>query len=142
MATKKQTTVEIPFGIAHSNFYVKSIVRDYLIDVSSDEEKVCKLHSDINLILRQKTLHREIGIPALRDYVTSLEFVQSDKHDYSDEELLSLIPPRDVNNLTTAFEYTRYLKENEKQMKQRYNELKQFKSDRENYLKKYSPKDE
>lgn len=142
MAIKNETIIEVPFGLAHSNFYVKSIVRDYLFDVSNDDDKVCKLHSDINLILRQKTIHRNIGIPALRDYVQSLEFSQPDQHDFSDEELMQLIPPKDVNNLTTAFEYTRYIKNNEKQMKQNYDDLKKFKSDRENYLKKYSYKDE
>ncbi len=127
-------TVEIPYGIGHTEYYQKSVVADFLLDVDESEERQCKLHNDINLILRQKTLHRQIGLDALRTYVQGLERQQAEQHDFTDEELFSLIEPKFINNMTTAYEYAKYLQENSKDVESRYKSIKGYKQRREEFI--------
>lgn len=115
--------VTIPYGASHTKKYTKSIVADFLVETSDDDDKAVVVNSDINLLLRQKTLHRKIGIDNLREYVQNLQQETREHHNFSDDELFKLIEPKFINTLTDAFEYSKYLKEHSDEVKQRYNKL-------------------
>lgn len=135
MATKQ---VNIPFGLGHTKFYSKSIISDFLVDRDEDGN-IVQVNSDVNLLLRQKTLHRKVGIENLRDYVDNL--MVADKSDgmpnFTDDELFQLIEPKSINNLTTAYEYAKYLQANSKEVKNRFEQIKKAKADYTNYIEKY-----
>lgn len=125
----------IPYGSKHTKKYVKSVVADFLVEENEDKSEM-QIISDINLLLRQKSKHRAVGIDLLRDYVDNLQYKQPIQHNFTDEELFSLIEPRFVNNHTTMYEYARYMQEHSNQMKAKYDELVKAK---ELYLKSNQP---
>ena len=133
--------VTIMCGIAHTKRYTKSIVADFLVD-KDEENGFTKLHSDVNLLLRQKTIHRKIGLDALRDYVQNLERTETNKHDFTDDELFSMIEPKDINNLTTAYEYAKYLEHQSEAIKEKYKKMKKDKETYDEYVKMFRPKKE
>lgn len=128
--------LKIPFGIAHSKFYNKSIVSDFLVD-RDDKKNILHINSDVNLILRQKTIHRKVGTDQLRDYVQGLMREFPDTPDFTDDELFQLIEPKSINNLTTCYEYASYLQSHQDDVKKRFESLKKHK---QNYINLYNPK--
>mgnify|MGYP003303518160 CR=1 FL=1 len=136
MANKKY----IPniYGLGHSKFYTKSVVADFLID-RDDDGNVININSDVNLILRQKSIYRKVGVENLRDYVQNLmrEDKTRDMRDFSDDELFQLIEPKSINTLTTAYEYAKYLQANSKQVKERYETIRKERDNYEIYVSKF-----
>lgn len=98
------------YGVAHSRFYKPSIVSRLLGERDSKGEMQV-IRTDAYLLLRQNNLEKQIGVESLRRYFDSLrgsfDFVDTSR--LSDDELFSLIPPKGVNNLTTAQEYAEFL---------------------------------
>lgn len=135
--------INIPYGVGHSKFYSKSVISDFLVDRDEDNN-IVHVNSDVNLLLRQKTIHRKIGIENLRDYIEGL--MSQDKTDgmqnFSDDELFQLIEPKSVNNLTTCYEYAKYLQDNAEKVKAKFDDLKKQKTSYEAYMKKFHPKDD
>lgn len=109
------------YGVSHSRFYVKSPVSDYLNELD-ENGRLIKRHSDVHLLLRQKRLQETIGVDSIRSYLSSMVAPQSSvpMPDLSDKELLELIPPKDVNNLTTSHLYAKYLQANQDKIKENY----------------------
>lgn len=136
MITKDNQVVKVPYGISHTKKYTKSLVADFLVERDKDSN-MCTFINDINLLLRQKSLHRTIGVDHLRNYVEQLEQKQPERHNFTDEELFKMIEPKSVNNLTTGYEYARYLQENSDKMKDAYKRMKKEKDAFERYMKKY-----
>lgn len=126
------------YGLGHSKFYTKSVVADFLID-RDDNGNVININSDVNLILRQKSLYRKVGIENLRDYVQNLmhEDKTRDMRDFSDDELFQLIEPKSINNITTAYEYAKYLQAHSKQLKERYEDMRKERDNYEAYVSKF-----
>lgn len=124
------------YGASHSKFYSKSVVADYLVE-QDDTTKEVKLISDLHLLLRQQKVHNSIGVNLLRDYVQNMELKRPDKHDFTDDELFRLIEPKDINNITTAYEYARYLKDNSDKVKSRYDDLKREKNAYDEYVRTF-----
>lgn len=112
----------ISYGADHTKKYVKSVVADFLVEENEDKSEM-QIISDINLLLRQKSKHRVVGLDLLRDYVDNLQYKQPVQHNFTDDELFSLIEPKFINNHTTMYEYARYMQEHGKQMKAKYDEL-------------------
>ncbi len=139
--SKKETELFIPYGIGHTKRYTKSIVCDYLVDTSDDDDKVVKINNDVNLLLRQKTLHRVIGVDLLRDYVNNLQRDLPEQYNFTDDELFQLIEPKSINNLTTGFQYAKYIQSNGESIRKKFDELKTYKKNYDNYLNRYNLKD-
>lgn len=136
MANKK----DIPnvYGLGHSKFYNKSVVADFLVD-RDDDGNIININSDVNLILRQKSIYRKVGVENLRDYVQNLmhEDKTRDMRDFSDDELFQLIEPKSINTLTTAYEYAKYLQANSKQLKERYENMRKERDNYETFVSKF-----
>lgn len=130
----------VPYGVGHTKHYTKSIVADYLVERSTDSDEIV-YRSDVHLLLRQKSIHRKIGLDLLRNYVQGLEQQEIDKHDFTDDELFKLIEPKSINNLTTAYEYARYLQDNSEQVKSRFDKLKKEKSAYDEYVNRFHKSD-
>lgn len=134
----KEKEINLPYGVGHSKFYSKSVIADFLVDRDEDN-KIVQINSDVNLLLRQKTIHRKIGIDNLRDYVDNLMINDKSQGlpEFSDDELFQLIEPKSVNNLTSCYQYAKYLQDHSKEVKAKLDELKKQKQDYDAYLKKY-----
>ena len=129
----KKVDTSYPFGFGHSKTFEKSIVSDFLVSVDNSNdsipsnERLMKFHSDLNLLLRQKSIHRRIGSDLLREYVEKLQAPDVQKTQLSDDELFQLIEPKQVNNLTTAYEYAKYIEKNSKECEKRFKEISESK---------------
>lgn len=130
MATKTTTPEKMhscmTYGVSHTKSYKPSVISPFLIDKSADG-KFLKRHSDAYLLLRQNKLQQTIGAEAIRSYLDQQRAVATSSlipHDnLTDDELFQLIEPKDVNNLTTAYEFAQYLEQNSKQVKAKHKEL-------------------
>lgn len=136
MATKENKIVTVPYGLSHTKCYNPSVVVDYLVEKDDTTGEVC-INSDIHLLLRQKTLQRRIGLDLLRDYVNNLEREQPQKHDFSDDELFKLIEPKGLNNITTAYQFAKYLQSSSESVKNKYEALKREKETFKSLFDKY-----
>lgn len=118
------------YGVDHSKQYKPSVVAPFLREADTDGSLV-KVHSDIHLLLRQKSLQRSIGVDSLRAYFDGLVNSQGSSmstDQLSDDQLFELIPPKSVNNLTTRYEWAQYLQDHEKELKAKLSESKKFAS--------------
>lgn len=129
------------YGIAHSKQYKPSVISAFLAD-RDDKGNLLKLRSDVHLLIHQKTLQRDVGTDVVRDYFDSIARHSDPSFDTSkltNDQLFALIPPKAVNNLTTRWEYSRYLEEHDKELKQRFKDYKEAyekQSDLDRWLKK------
>ncbi len=127
------------YGISHTKEYKPSVIAPFLIDKDADG-KFLKRHSDAYLLLRQNRLQETIGAESIRAYLDQQRAMHGTSlvpHDnLSDEELFSLIEPKEVNNLTTAYEFANYLKENGDKVKAKQKEIVSRKNSLADFYKK------
>lgn len=134
MAEKK---AKIRYGSSHSKKLKDSIISPFLRE-RDEEGNVIKIHSDVHLLLRQQNIVQTIGVDAVRQYLGQMLGSKSQTpENLSDEELFALIPPKEVNNLTTVYEYSKYLKEHETDFKNRYDKLIDSKRKYDDYMSVY-----
>lgn len=117
---------EYIYGTAHSVLYTPSVVSPMLVERDQDDN-IVKINSDVHLLVRQKNLHKTIGVESLRAYVDALERTPIERPNLTDDELFQLIEPKDINTLTDAYQYAQYLKSHENDVKERYENLKKYK---------------
>lgn len=115
----------IRYGHDHSKQYKKPIVSDFL-SVQNENGEVVKRHRDLYLLLRQKDLQRKIGVEALRSYVENMLQPQTPRPSLSDEQLFQLIEPKSIDNITDAYQYSRYLQSVHGDIKSKYDELQKY----------------
>lgn len=133
MATTKENPC-LSYGISHSKQYKPSIVSKF-INERDEDGNLIKCHSDAWLLLRQRKLQETIGAESIRRYIDNLRVQQttSSASDLTDDELFALIPPKEVNNLTTSYEYSKYLQQNSDEFKKNYEKLTNMKKRNEQY---------
>lgn len=130
------------YGVKHSRRYKPSPLAQFLIE-RDDNGNMVKLHSDVYLLLHQKNIEKYLGADALRNYINQMISPSYERPDLSDDELMQLIPPKDVNNLTTSYQYCKYLQEHSEMIKQNYkNKLKENEVYEKMYKKLFNIKDE
>lgn len=112
------------YGTSHSKFYKPSVVAPFLVEKDSTGNVIC-YRSDRYLLLRQQSKANQIGAESIRRYLDGLtdKTHHANSASLTDDELFSLIPPKAVNNLTTATEYLEYLASQEKELKVKSKEL-------------------
>lgn len=131
--SKEIKRIYVPYGCGHTKRYSKSVVADFLVERSSETGEV-HINSDVHLLLRQKNLHKTIGIDVLRNYLEALDNGEPHSHQFSDDELFQLIEPKGLGTITDAYEFSKYLQNNDDKMKSKYKDLKQNYLDRKKYL--------
>lgn len=112
------------YGISHSRHYEPSVVTSFL-DERDENGMLIKRHNDVHLILRQESLQRSIGIETLRRHFDQMRMngnTSMSTDNLTDDELFQLIPPKSVNNLTTAYEWANYLQDHEADLKKKHKE--------------------
>ncbi|AXF52719.1 MAG: hypothetical protein [Microviridae sp.] len=117
------------YGIDHSKFYNPSIVSNFLSEFD-EKGNFIKRHSDVHLLLRQQNLHKSIGVESLRRYFEQQNMAGNQTalfstDNLSDDELFDLIEPKSINNLTSAYEFGRYLEAHDKELKQKVKDLRE-----------------
>lgn len=131
----------LTYGISHSKEYKPSIVGQILSDVDEDGNLI-KHHSDAYFLLRQNKLQQTIGAETVRAYIDQLRATQGsnaiDTANLSDDDLFGLIEPKEINNLTTAYEFSKYLASRSEQVKSKYNELCEKKKNYGDFCKRYN----
>lgn len=112
------------YGVAHSRFYKPSVISSLLVERDS-KGKVIAVRNDAYLLLRQDSLTKKLGAESIRRYLDGLldRTHHANSAKLSDDDLMSLIPPREVNNLTTATEWMEYLASHEKDLTERAKDL-------------------
>ena len=120
--------IEIPkvkYGSGHTRKYSKSVLADYCVQVSNDDDKVVHYCSDVHILLRQKNLHKTIGIDVLRTYFENIDNGAPDSHHFTDDELFELVDPKGLGTITDAFEFSKYIEKQDADLKKRYKTLKE-----------------
>lgn len=132
-----ENKARIVYGSAHSKKLKPSVISPFLRE-KDENGRVLKVHSDVHLLLRQQNLVQSIGVDAVRQYLGQMLGNQSQTpENLSDEDLFALIPPKEVNNITTVYEYSQYLKEHESDFKARYDKLVDSKRKYDDYMSVY-----
>lgn len=126
----EEKIIEIAYGSAHTNRYKPSIFAGVSVYHGKDYDEY---HNDIHLLLHQKDFEKKIGVDNLRRFIDTLDAHvashQPTTQDLSDEDLFKLIEPKSINNLTEAYEYSKYLKEKHEETKARIRAYKAYKDD-------------
>lgn len=134
----------LTYGLSHSKEYVPSVVSPFLVDKDS-EGKFIKRHSDAYLLLRQKNIEKTIGVQSIRNYLDMQQAAAQrssvDTTQLSDDDILQLIEPREINNLTTAYEYAQYLQKNSKEVSKNLDKIKTQKEQYNLFAERYHLKD-
>ena len=124
----------VNYGLAHTNLFKAQAIQACQVDTIDSDSHLFKLRSDIDLLLYDKSMQTKIGADSLRNYIDSVNAASSvkspiDTSKLSDEELFSLINPRDVNTITDAFEYARWCKSHDDELRANYKALQKAKLD-------------
>lgn len=82
--------------------------------------------SDIEFILSEKFVTSKFSLDQIRQYISSNKAISSgiDTTKMSDNEILSLVPPRSVNTLTDAYQYSKYLSSQKDYIKEKLDEYR------------------
>lgn len=119
---KEYTKMQILFGHGHSKKYKRPIISDFLTSKDANGN-IIKRHSDLYLLLRQEHLQHAIGVEEIRKYVDNLYQPQATRPTFTDEELFQLIEPKDVNNITDAYNFARFLQSKDDDIRERYGKM-------------------
>lgn len=123
MKRKANLTTYPEYTSLHSKKYQASIINPYLAD-KDEKDNIVKVHSDLYLLLRQQQLHKSIGLDNLRAYVDNMQRpAQASLPNLTDDELFTLIEPKQINNITDAYQYSRYLQSHHEEIKSKYKDL-------------------
>lgn len=113
------------FGARHSKMYKPSLVSTFLASYDKNTGECIKVHSDVQLLLRQKALQDTIGLESLKSYIEKLERPNyGARPQLTDDELLSMIEPRSINTITDCYQYSLFIADNEQRFKEKYEQVK------------------
>lgn len=129
------------YGAQHSRKYKPSVVSSFLVD-RDDKGRVVKIHSDVHLLLHQENLQKKIGIDAIRNYIDQMHVNATPRPNLTDDELFGLIEPKEINNITDAWKFAKYLQDNSDKVKTAYNDYVAKRKELEQFKQKYNIKDE
>lgn len=129
------------YGKQHSRTYKPSVVAPFLVE-RDDKGRCVKIHSDVHLLLHEQNLQRKIGTDAIRNYIDSLYVNAEPRPALSDDELFGLIEPKEINNITDAWKFAKYLQDNSDKVKSAYKDYVAKRRELENFNKKYNIQDE
>lgn len=122
--SKNITIPKVKYGSGHTRRYSKSPLADFLVQCSTDDIPVVHFCNDVHILLRQKNLHKTIGVDVLRSYFENIDNGSPDSHHFSDDELFSLIDPKGLGTITDAYEFSKYIEKTSVDLKERYKTLK------------------
>lgn len=122
--SKNKTIPKVKYGSGHTRRYSKSPLSSFLVQKSSDDIEVVHYCSDVHILLRQKNLHKTIGVDVLRSYFENIDNGAPDSHHFSDDELFDLIDPKGIGTITDAFEFSKFIEKQDADLKKRYQTLK------------------
>lgn len=82
------------------------------LQILRDEQgNFIRMQSDIEFILSEKYVNSKFSLDQIRSYISSNKAISSgiDTTKMTDEQIMSLVPPRSVNTLTDAYQYSKFL---------------------------------
>lgn len=95
--------------------------------IRDNEGNLIRESSDIEFILSEKYVNSKFSLDQIRQYISSNQAISSgiDTTRMSDAQILSLVPPRSVNTLTDAYQYSKYLSYQKDYIKGKIDEYRQ-----------------
>lgn len=95
--------------------------------IRDNEGNLIREASDIEFILSEKFVNSKFSLDQIRQYISSNKAISSgiDTTKMSDAEILSLVPPRSVNTLTDAYQYSKYLSSQKDYIKSKIDEFRE-----------------
>lgn len=120
-----KTDANYAYGISHTRFYKPSVVSELRFD-RDENGRVEHIHSDVYFLKRQEDLQRKIGLETVRQYINNMVVkgeVSQIPSDLSDDQLFALIPNKELNNMTTAYQMARHLERNHNEVKGNYDKV-------------------
>ena len=84
--------------------------------------------SDVEYILGMTYNDNATAMEVVRQYLVSNSVVSSslDVSQLSNEQIMNLIPPRSINTLTDAYQYSKFLEQNSKYIEKKAKEYSEF----------------
>lgn len=110
------------YGDGHTKRYNPSEISQFLVE-HDEEGNVIRYNNDVRLLLHQKNLHKKIGLDVVRSYVDGLNRNPEPQHNLTDDQLMSMLPPDEIDTFTEAYQYRKYLEENSKEFKSKYEKM-------------------
>lgn len=104
--------MNISFGNKSSKFFIKSPVSDLrVVELSVDGSRCVKFQNDVSLLLRQEKLVEQIGLDAVRNWLSAIgnEKAGMDTSSISDADLLRFIKPRGIQSASEMRVWSNYL---------------------------------
>ena len=94
--------------------------------IRDNEGNLIREASDIEFILSEKFVSSKFSLDQIRQYINSNKAISSgiDTSKMTDNEILSLVPPRSVNTLTDAYQYSKYLSSQKDYIKEKIQDFK------------------
>lgn len=94
--------------------------------IRDNEGNLIREASDIEFIMSEKFINSKFSLDQIRLYINGNKAISSnvDTSQMSDAEILSLVPPRSVNTLTDAYQYSKYLSSQKDYIKEKIDEFK------------------
>ena len=129
--------MNISFGNKSSKFFIKSPVSDLrVVELSSSGSRCVKFQNDVSLLLRQEKLVEQIGLDAVKNWLSVIgnEKAGMDTSSISDADLLRFIKPRGIQSASEMRAWSNYLDERSDEL---LAELK-----RNSYYKEYKKNEE
>lgn len=103
-------------------------VFEELTIIRDDNGDLIRETSDVEYILGMTYNDNATAMEVIRQYLVSNSVVSSslDVSKLSNEQIMNLIPPRSINTLTDAYQYSKFLEENHKYIEKKAKEYSDF----------------
>lgn len=99
-----------------------------LMILRDDNGNLIRETSDVEYILGSTYNDNATATEVIRQYLVSNSAISSniDLSNLSSEEIMNLVPPRSINTLTDAYQYSKFLEQNSSYIKKKVDEYQKF----------------
>lgn len=99
-----------------------------LMQIRDDEGNLIRETSDVEYILGMTYNDNATAMEVVRQYLVGNSIVSSslDVSKLTNEQIMNLIPPRSINTLTDAYQYSKFLEQNHKYIEKKAKEYSEF----------------
>lgn len=115
--------------------YFSSITKQFqrpafeeLMQVRDEQGNLIRETSDVEYILGMTYNDNATAMEVVRKYLVGNTIVSSsvDVSNLSNEQIMNMLPPRSINTLTDAYQYSKFLEQNSKYIEKKAKEYSEF----------------
>lgn len=99
-----------------------------LMQIRDDDGHLIRETSDVEYILGMTYNDNATAMEVVRQYLVGNSIVSSslDVSKLSNEQIMNMLPPRSINTLTDAYQYSKFLEQNSKYIEKKAKEYSEF----------------